>query len=225
MPEPASPIAHPRQRTTLAASATLQGKGLFTGEPATITFKPGLDGYSIVRADKKRAIPVRLVSLHKDPIHPAFKDQKPRSTNLSSTHIVAATVEHALSALAGLGVTDCTIELEGPEVPILDGSAKPFVDAILAAGLATLPGGIAPFTLTDPIVVQDEEAGASITAQPRSAPGWSITYELEYGDNAPIPTQRATWDGSPDAYARHIAPARTFCTQAEANALQAAGLF
>ena len=211
------------KRRTLARPAPCSGRGLFTGTPCTITFLPAQAGIFFVRTDASGHVPAHHHHLDAAPIHPAFAHVKPRSTNLALGNARVATVEHALSALAGLGVTDCAIEIDGPETPILDGSARPFAQAIQAAGLAELPGTCEPITLDAPITVED--GPASIRAEPRQEPGISIVYQLDYGPDAPLPPQCATWDGSPQAYLRSIAPARTFCTQAEATALQAAGLF
>lgn len=219
-------IAHPRPRKTLAAPATLSGNGLFTSQPCTLTFKPAQDGLRFMRTDILAPIPVHYAQVDTAAIHPAFSTIKARSTNLMCSHALAATVEHALSGLFGLGVTDCTIEIDAPEVPILDGSAKPFVDAILSAGLTDLPGTIEPITLEEPLeVVEYNNKTFHITAKPRQEPGWSITYELDYAQGSYVPTQSCTWDGSPDTYAKAIAPARTFCTELEANNFTRLGLF
>ncbi|MCW5755877.1 MAG: UDP-3-O-acyl-N-acetylglucosamine deacetylase [Phycisphaeraceae bacterium] len=211
----------PRPRITLRSEATLCGKGLFTGHEATIVFRPANHGLRMVR--QGQAIAVTCENLDSQPIHPAFAGLQARSTNLAARGQRTATVEHALSALSALGVTDCDIELTGPEVPILDGSALPFVRAIEHAGLQPLGTGIEPISINKPIAI--EQGNARITATPRDTPGWSISYTLDYGPDAPIAPQSARWDGSPQAYINAIAPARTFCLEHEAIALQQAGLF
>ncbi len=215
--------AHPVTRRTLAAAATLSGTGLFTSQPATITFKPGSSGLLINHDGLTSPLPVHHSAVSSQPIHPAFAAGPARSTNLAIGATVIGTVEHALSALTGMGVTDCVIELEGPEVPILDGSAQPFVDAILEAGLKELGTTVDPITINEPLTV--EHNGTTITAKPRAQAGWSITYFLDYGDGAYLEPQAITWDGSPEGFKRTIAPARTFCMEHEALALQSAGLF
>ncbi|UYV12265.1 MAG: UDP-3-O-acyl-N-acetylglucosamine deacetylase [Phycisphaera sp.] len=215
--------AHAVPRRTLAASASLSGTGLFTSQPATITFKPGSSGLTLSRAGLSSPLPVHHIAVSTTPIHPGFADGPPRSTNLAAGDTMIATVEHALSALAGLGITDCDIELQGAEVPILDGSAQPFVDAILEAGTNDLGSTIEPITIDEPITLKVEDR--TITAKPRTLPGWSITYFLDYGDGAYLEPQAVTWDGSPETYTQNIARARTFCMEHEALALQSAGLF
>lgn len=215
--------AHAVPRRTLAASASLSGTGLFTAQPATITFKPGTNGLTLARAGLASTLPIHHSAVSTTPIHPGFADGPPRSTNLAAGDAMFATVEHALSALAGLGISDCDIELEGPEVPILDGSARPFVDAIVQAGLEDLASTVEPITIDEPFSLKVEDR--TITAKPRTQPGWSITYLLDYGDGAYLDPQAATWDGSPESYTSTIARARTFCMEHEALALQSAGLF
>lgn len=215
--------AHAVPRRTLAAPASLTGTGLFTSQPATITFTPGSSGLMLSRADLTSPLPIHHSAVSASPIHPGFAGAPPRSTNLAFGDAMIATVEHALSALTGLGITDCNIELEGPEVPILDGSARPFVDAIVQAGTNDLGSTIEPITIDAPITLKIEDR--TIAAKPRIKAGWSITYFLDYGDNAYLEPQAITWDGSPDGYTSTIAPARTFCMEHEALALQSAGLF
>jgi len=215
--------AHFVPRRTLAAGASLTGTGLFTSQPSTIAFRPGSSGLMLSRADLAAPLPIHHSAISAAPIHPGFADGPPRSTNLAFGGATIATVEHALSALTGLGITDCTIELEGPEVPILDGSAQPFVDAIVEAGINDLGSAIEPITIDAPITLEIEDR--SITAKPRTTPGWSITYFLDYGENAYLEPQTIIWDGSPDNYTQTIARARTFCMEHEALALRSAGLF
>lgn len=215
--------AHPLPRRTIANSASLTGAGLFTSQPSTIAFKPGSSGLMLSRADLTAPLPIHHSAVTHAPIHPGFAHGPPRSTNLAIGDTTIATVEHALSALTGLGVTDCILELQGPEVPILDGSAQPFVDAILKAGLKDLDTTINPITINQPLTV--EHNGATIIARPRTKPGWSITYNLDYGKGAYLEPQSITWDGSPERYKSTIARARTFCMEHEAIALRSAGLF
>ncbi|MEQ9096358.1 MAG: UDP-3-O-acyl-N-acetylglucosamine deacetylase [Phycisphaerales bacterium] len=218
-----SPTAHPVARKTLKREAVLAGQGLFSAQASTITFKPGKDGLTLVRSDVAAHLPVDYSACTTNPVHAGFSSGQPRSTNLARGHGMVATVEHMLSALTGLGITDCDIEIDGIEVPIFDGSAQTFVQALLDAGIEELGDTIDPIVLEQ--AVKAEHLNASIVAEPRSKPGWSITYILDYGRGSAIENQTVTWDGSPDAYARSIAPARTFCMEHEAKALQRTGLF
>ncbi|MCW5775090.1 MAG: UDP-3-O-[3-hydroxymyristoyl] N-acetylglucosamine deacetylase [Phycisphaeraceae bacterium] len=212
-------------RRTLARDARVEGVALFTAAPAHCTIRPAEPGSGVLfrRLDTPEAPPFAAVraSLSDRPVHPVFRAIDPRCTTLGPAHAAVSTVEHLLSALAGLGVTDALVEVSGLELPILDGSAAPFVDAILTAGLREIASPLAPIRLRAPVVV--EAGGATIVAEPAAA--FSASYSLDYGPGAPIPPQRAEWSGDPDSYRAEIAPARTFCLRAEAEAMRAAGLF
>ncbi|MEO1008792.1 MAG: UDP-3-O-acyl-N-acetylglucosamine deacetylase [Planctomycetota bacterium] len=212
-------------RRTLAAPATVTGRGLFTGAAAAASLLPARpgEGVALAHADGGPRIPATIAYLDPRPLHPIFAQAGARSTNLAAGDARIATVEHLLSALHALGITDALVEFDGPELPILDGSAADFSDAIDAAGVRELGEALEPITPGDTIAL--ERDGARIEATPRAEPGWSVAYELDYGPAAPISPQRADWDGTPGAYARTIAPARTFCLDAEARAMRDAGLF
>lgn len=217
--------AHPRQRKTLAASASISGKGLFTSQSCTLSFHPSDQGLTIMRTDVAAPVRVHCSAIDATPVHSLFTRLKGRSTNLAHGHGLAATVEHVLSALAGLGITDCRLEIDAPELPILDGSAKPFVDALLDAKPTPLDGAIDPITLEESITIKARLGPGHITLDPREEPGWSVAYELDYGAGAYVPPQTVRWDGSPEAYIDRIAPARTYSLEHEATSMKAAGLF
>ena len=128
-----------------------------------------------------------------------------------------------MSALAGLGITDAVVEVEGPELPILDGSSLLFAQAMREL-VVDIDRPLEPLVLRRAIEVQDA-SGGMIKAAPRESPGFSLTYELDYGAASPLPAQSATWSGDPDEYLQEVAPARTFSMKAEAEAARAAGLF
>jgi UDP-3-O-acyl N-acetylglucosamine deacetylase len=208
-------------RTLASPTAEIAGRGLFSGKPASVRIFPAAPGSGIAfrRMDLpgEPTIPADLRALA--PSTPA------RNTNLAiSPTAIVMTVEHVLSALAAHAVSDGLIELRGPEVPIGDGSAAMFAQALRFAGFTDAAGpAAAPIRLHQDIVV--ESGAARIVARPRSAPGASYTYELDYSPAAPIAAQTASWHGDPKDYTANIAPARTFCLQAEAEQMRAAGLF
>src|SRR5207247_1464143 len=126
-PTPPSPV-----RRSLRGCATVSGPTLFTSSTTSLILKPGrpdLAGIFFVRKDLRDAprIPARHEFVYPEPRRTVL--QLPGST------IRVETVEHVLSALAGLGVTDAVLEIDGSEIPVGDGSAKPFVDALIRAGL------------------------------------------------------------------------------------------
>lgn len=217
-------------RTLASATTHIDGIGLFTAAPARVRFAPSNSSATpgiTIAINGGDAFPATIASLHTEPLHPAFAQMPARSTNLAGTAGVAATVEHAMAALAGLGVTDAVIEIEcdAPvaELPIMDGSAGDFARAILAAGTTEIDGACEP--IAPDSVVEVIDGPASIRLEP--ADGFSCVYELDYSGAGPVPpigAQRAEWSGDPDQFASEIAPARTFSLTPEAQAMQAAGL-
>lgn len=159
-----------------------------------------------------------------------------RNTTLAREGASVTTVEHLLAGLVGLGVTDARVRVMGPEIPILDGSAAAFVEAIRHAGVVDLPpvhGSGRSLRLEREVRVEDPASGASIVAMPiddstihaSGLGGLLASYELVLPiAGVPIAT-RAEWNGDADAFAREIAPARTFSLDHEARALQSRGLF
>jgi len=208
--------AEPRQRT-LAAPVVVSGRGLLAGEMAEARIEPAPAdaGIQFERADLDP--PVRIPALvdHSVP--------RARRTALRLGEASIDTVEHCLSALAGLGIDNALVRLRGPELPCGDGSALPFVDAILEAGIEELAAPRRTFRVREPIVIED--GGGSIAALPTSTPGLQVVYELDYADRSDrIGRQTLSYDPGRIDYHREIAPARTFSLKEEAEALQSQGL-
>jgi UDP-3-O-acyl-N-acetylglucosamine deacetylase len=196
------------------------------------------DGVRFVRVDGAHSgsapIPALAAHVRARPrqtvlAHPAA----PAGRSPAGAEVSVQTVEHLLSALVGTGCTDALVEVDGPEIPLADGSSAAFVAAILAAGVVPSPGSmhappLTPIEVATPIEVVEGEA--RIVALPASGPFLDVTYDLDYGPGAPMTPQSGYYrhdylatDSA--AYARDIAPARTFATKAEAEQLRAAGLF
>ncbi len=211
-------------RTTLNDAVRIAGTGLFTAEPVALAICPSHDqsGITFRRADTR--VPVHIANLSAMPVHEAFAQMPPRCTSICSQSTNIATIEHLLSALVGMGITDASIEIRSPhphcEIPIMDGSARDFVNALSEVGIETLESQVEPITIDKPIII--EEHGASITIEPAQSP--SYTYTIDYPTD-PIASATVTWQGDSTDYASRIALARTFCLEREANAMQSAGLF
>jgi UDP-3-O-[3-hydroxymyristoyl] N-acetylglucosamine deacetylase len=131
------------------------------------------------------------------------------------------TIEHLMSALAGCGVTDAVIDVEGPELPIFDGSATAWCSVLLGAGLSTLDGEITPIKVEAPLDVVGER-GERLVALPSDR--FRATVILEYPDHPAIGTQAASYDSALGDYAAEIAPARTYGFLAEIEQIRALGL-
>jgi UDP-3-O-acyl-N-acetylglucosamine deacetylase len=197
----------------------LQGVGLFTGIDGRVECAAG-EGLTLCRGGVVERVGVGLVQAS-----PTLENV-PAGFPVRNTTVgmgdgrPLATVEHVLSAAAGLGVWGVRMTVEGPEVPIDDGSAAAFV--ALMEGLSRVE--LEPIVPREVIEV-DDGRGASIIVKPRRERGFSYTYVLDYGAGSPIVPQRATWEGDPREYAAQIAPARTFSLLHEVQMAQKFGLF
>jgi UDP-3-O-acyl N-acetylglucosamine deacetylase len=219
-------------RTTLQREVRLTGVGLFTAEPATLTIAPNMGinttHTGIVFQLGDQLIPATIANLSDIPVHPAFRSIKPRCTSVGNDSASIATIEHLLSALAGLGITDAIIKIrsERPhtEIPILDGSSLDFVNAINAVGVVPLDTDVEPIAIAQPIRIEDGES--SITVEPADSPIYSYTLDYTQPDHtSPIASSTVSWAGDRDDYIKRVAPARTFCLENEADAMHRAGLF
>ncbi|MFP4351927.1 MAG: bifunctional UDP-3-O-[3-hydroxymyristoyl] N-acetylglucosamine deacetylase/3-hydroxyacyl-ACP dehydratase [Puniceicoccaceae bacterium] len=186
-----------KQRTILRESS-VSGKSLHTGEEVTLTLKPAAEDSGVVfrRTDLYGKPEIRAdISLVTELV---------RSTTLSCGHAKVHTVEHILSALSGCGVDNVIIEMGASEPPILDGSAKHFVNLIQKAEPIEQKKPRKVFTLKEPISIS--EGNRSIIALPCE----TLKITCTSSDDRGIHTQHLTLDIDPDTYIAQIAPARTF---------------
>jgi UDP-3-O-[3-hydroxymyristoyl] N-acetylglucosamine deacetylase/3-hydroxyacyl-[acyl-carrier-protein] dehydratase len=200
---------------TIAAEASVSGRGLFTSAQATLTFKPAPVGHGIVFVRTDLSRPVRIPALVQ------HVTKRSRRTAIKSGADAVETIEHCMSAIAGLGLDNLEIEISGPEVPGMDGSCLPFIEALTQAGIVEQPAERQYLTISAPVEVRD--GSASIIAAPPIADEFEILYDLDYGSIEPIKRQLFAYelDGN---FANQIAPARTFITKPEAEMLRARGL-
>ncbi len=203
------------RQKTIAKEFTLAGKGLHTGHDVRMTFKPACagDGVRFLRTDIAG--------------HPCMKlgdlalitgADAGRYSALKNDAAVIYTVEHLVSALAGLGIDNITLEMDGDEVPGLDGSALEYVRALKAAGIVDLDAEKIFWEIKEPLCVSKD--GASVMIVPAS--DFRVSYALEYPH--PLLKQSLTVTVTPATYETEIAPCRTFCLKDEADALLARGL-
>jgi UDP-3-O-[3-hydroxymyristoyl] N-acetylglucosamine deacetylase len=200
-------------RTTIKEEATIEGIGLHTGGGARVTFKPaaGPTGYRFLSPLFKEPLPARL-----DRIAGTV-----RGTNISDGEHTIHTVEHLLSAAAGLGIDDLDIEITGGEPPAADGSALPFATALHRAGRAEQPAQERP-TLSVGGRLEMAKGGVRFLAAP--LPG-SVRIKLTYDyPHKLVGRQVIDLTLTPEEYLVRVAPARTFGFSHELEALKAAGL-
>ncbi|MCC7147285.1 MAG: UDP-3-O-[3-hydroxymyristoyl] N-acetylglucosamine deacetylase [Phycisphaeraceae bacterium] len=202
---------------SIAKPVSLAGRGLFTGQPAQVVFRPAPPNHGIVfiRTDMGRtAIPALVRHVVK----------RPRRTALKVGQASVETCEHVMSAIAGLAIDNLAIEIDGPELPLLDGSAKPFLDLLQSAGLADSDQPRRRLIIRQPVFVEHE--GSILAALPSREPGMHVVYDLRYNHPA-IGQQVCDFHLAPQPdghYAAEIAPARTFVLDFEAKAIQSQGM-
>jgi UDP-3-O-[3-hydroxymyristoyl] N-acetylglucosamine deacetylase len=199
-------------QTTLSRPVRLSGIGLHSGRHVHVTLRPARPDHGIVfwRPDV-------------DVFIPAIAEAAGRfdhATSLGERGRDVCTVEHLLSAAVGAGVDNLLVEVDGPEVPILDGSALPWLDAFAKAGLAPQAALRAPFTPSRVLAVPTA-AGRKLEIRP--ARDLRVTYTIDF-PNPAVGRQSLTVVLSPETYATHVAPARTFGFLSEYELLKAHGL-
>ena len=196
---------------TLCKSVSVSGVGIHTGEKAVMTFFPAQDGIHFVRVDLKNSTPI--------PADLAHVGSTLRGTNLKNDTAEVWTVEHVLSALHALGITDVRVEMDGPEPPIMDGSAQVFVQHLQAAGLKDLDGKEPELILKYPVTY----SCGLITYSAQPADNLTITFVYEH-KHPLVGRQEYTLEFTPENYLSQIASARTFGFEEELAFLKAHGL-
>ena len=186
-----------KQRTILR-EVSIKGKSLHTGEEVNLTLKPALENTGVIFR--------RIDLLGKPELKPLIDlvDDLVRSTTIADGHAKVHTIEHVLSALSGCGVDNVLIEMDASEPPILDGSAKHFVNLIQQAEPIEQDAEREYFVLEEPISVT--RGSSSIIALPHD--GFRIT--CTSADDRGIHTQHLSLDLDPETYLAQVAPARTF---------------
>ena len=200
-------------RRTIARAVALEGIGLHLGEPCRLEFRPGPCGGGIrfLRADRPASAAIPALA--------SVAVESERRTVLGTGDDALHTVEHVLAAVAASGLDDLVIAMDGPEPPIMDGSAGPFLRALLEAGVHT-NGGV-PVTLAVRESFRLEDGDSWYEAHP--APDLRLEVSIDFPHPA-IGTQRGTWVVTPEVFARDLADARTFGFAAEVDYLRGRGL-
>lgn len=191
---------NPDKQHTLKSSVSISGTGLHTGVMAELTFKPADIGFGLQ---------IQRVDLPDQPIIKADCDlvtDTSRGTTLESNGAKVNTVEHVLAALVGMGIDNCLIQVNGPEMPIMDGSSEPFVELIEEAGVLEQDAVKTWYTIDENIYHYDEVKRVELIAMPSNE--YSITTLIDF--NSPVlGTQHAGLKHITD-FKSEIAPCRTF---------------
>lgn len=203
------------KQCTLRNSFTLKGRGLHTGKEVTISCKPAPEnfGYQFKRTDlDSNGLLIPALA--------EFVTITPRSTILEKNEVKIQTIEHLLSALYGLQIDNCLIETDAEELPILDGSSKPFVEAIEKAGIEKQEEERKYFIVEKPYNFKDEKSGSEISLLPDN--DFKIDVHLAY-DSPFLKNQYAFLHNLND-YKEEIAKCRTFVFFRELEDLLGNGL-
>ncbi|MDR1879593.1 MAG: bifunctional UDP-3-O-[3-hydroxymyristoyl] N-acetylglucosamine deacetylase/3-hydroxyacyl-ACP dehydratase [Tannerellaceae bacterium] len=197
------------KQKTLAASFSLQGKGLHTGLSIHITFHPAPDnhGYKIKRVD-----------LEDQPVIEAWAENvacTQRGTVISKNGVQVSTIEHAMAALYAFEIDNCLIEVDAPEFPILDGSSRFFVEEIQKAGIVEQEATKDYYIVKQKIEVRDEETGSSLILLPDDK--FSVHVLISF-DSPVLSNQHATLNDL-SGFADEVSASRTFVFVREIEAL------
>jgi UDP-3-O-[3-hydroxymyristoyl] N-acetylglucosamine deacetylase len=197
---------------TLNRAAACRGIGLHCGQPVAMTLRPAPADSGIVFRRLDAGAEIRANWAH--------TAQSALSTVLSNGEgIHIGTIEHLMAALAGSQIDNALIELDGPEVPIMDGSAAPFVRLIERGGIVRQDAARRVFKVLKPVCV--DEGGASAALLPEH--GFSMSFEIDF-DNPLIRRQGISLAFEPETFKSELAPARTFGLLDDWPRLKAAGL-
>ncbi|VXD13888.1 UDP-3-O-acyl-N-acetylglucosamine deacetylase [Planktothrix paucivesiculata] len=201
---------------TLKKEFSCSGVGLHTGVNTTVRVLPANigEGRYFVRVDlpENPKIPAILESVLSTTL----------STELGTTNAKVRTVEHLLAALTGMGIDHARIEIDGPEVPLLDGSAQNWVEAIATVGrqpLDSFPQDVPNFQITQPLSVQQGDGFVAVFPASETRFSYGIDFSAPV-----IGNQWYSYTANPETFAREIAPARTFTLKEQVEQLRQAGL-
>lgn len=198
---------------TIRKRATVQGIGIHSGNPCTLSFRPAPPdtGIYFIRADLPGAPSLKVSARH--------VEATSLQTTIGSDRFSVATIEHCLSALSALRIDNLFIELDGPEIPIGDGSARDFCEALLAVGMVEQDQPRKYCYITEPIYFSEGDKHAYMVPYH----GLRLTVTIDFPHPA-IGKEKLDLDINEHTFAREIAGARTFGFVKDVEALQAKGL-
>ena len=197
------------KQKTIKNQVSLSGVGLHTGKSVNITFKPASENHGLI---------FKRIDLENQPEIAADVDnvvETTRGTTIAIGEARVSTVEHALAAICGLAIDNLLIELDGPEVPILDGSAKPFIDELEKAGIQLQEADRKVYELLEPVVYADRDRGVELMAVPDDH--FNVKVMIDFNSKV-IGYQHATLDNL-SQFKDEFASSRTFVFLHELKAL------
>lgn len=204
-------MSRSRSPHTLRRSITVQGRGVHSNLPCKVTVHPAeqATGLRFLHSPSGTTLPVS----------PEFVGDISLATTLCKDGVRLGTIEHLLSALVGLEIEHALIEVDGTELPILDGSAAPWVKALSEAGTRALPGTRRFIKVLRPVEVQGNNKWMRISPHP----GFRVRYTIDF-DHPAIGRQVRELTFTPEKYLREVSSARTFCMERDIAFMQSRGL-
>jgi len=188
-----------RKQRTIASEVTLTGTGLHSGAQVKLTIGPAESGGVVfIRADLEGQPVIKADALN--------VSDTSRGTTIGHDLAKVSTIEHVMAALYANGIAHAMIEVDGPEMPILDGSAKPIMDALASVGTRELEAKQEELHFDTPFHFTDEKTGASFVIIPADQPSWTVM--IDY--NSRVLTPQHAVLKSIDDFGNEISPARTF---------------
>ena len=203
-------------QTTIAQPVTFSGTGLHSGRPVRMTVAPAPEGHGI----KFRRTDVTDGRDNLLNAHWAEVEQTPLCTKLvNGDGVTLSTIEHIMAALAGCGIHNALIDIDGSEVPILDGSSRRFVARLIAAGTRRQARPVKVLRILKPVEVRRGDAWARL----EPADVFEIRFHIDF-DIAAIGTQELSLNMANGSFVRELSDCRTFCRQADVDHMRANGL-
>ena len=200
---------------TIKSPVRFEGHGLHSGKPASLVVRPASAGFGIWFRRTDILLGDALIPARWDAV-----DRTPLCTRIeNAAGASVSTIEHLMAALIGTGIHNALIEIDGPEVPILDGSSAPFVRAILKRGLQVQSAPIRAIEVLRTVEVTQGDATARI--EPNRV--MEIAFEIDFADAA-IGRQTKHLTMENGTFVRELCDCRTFCRQSDVDAMQANGL-
>ncbi len=201
-------------QTTLASVLKFEGRGLHSGQPARLTLRPAVadTGIVFVRTDaagQGARIPALWHNVEVSPLN----------TRLTQGAVSVSTIEHLMAALSGCGIHNAVVEIDGPEVPIMDGSAAAFVRGIVSTGLTRMMAPLRAIEILDEVRVSHNDAFSSL----RPATSLQIDFEIDFPDAA-IGHQQKTLNMANGSFVRELCDSRTFCRNSDVEEMRSHGL-
>jgi UDP-3-O-[3-hydroxymyristoyl] N-acetylglucosamine deacetylase len=202
-------------QNTLKSAVTFTGLGLHSGRPVRMVVRPAAAEHGLWFRRTDVLNHDALISAHWSSVKPS----RLCTVIANAAGDEVSTIEHLMAALAGCGIHNALIEIDGPEVPILDGSAAPFVDAFLARGLIEQSAPVRAIRVLQTVEVREGDAVARLEPSDML----EIRFQIDFAE-AGIGKQSRQLNMSNGAFVRELADSRTFCLQADVDAMRANGL-